>query len=81
MLRAYFDRSELWKPAPVMAVSGYLTPVRDWKKFERSWRQVLDRHCVETFHMTDFECRHGIYAKWTNEVRQGFVRQLIGVLR
>ena len=79
-LRAYFDRSEL-KNAGVMAVGGFMTPVRTWRQFERKWREVMDRHGIETFHMTDFETRQGKYASWSAEQRKRLVRQMVGVLR
>ena len=61
VLRAYFDRSQLVKPADVVAVGGLMTGILRWRHFEREWRKVLDRYAIEVFHMTDFETRQGQY--------------------
>ena len=57
MFRAYFDRSELAKSAPVVAVTGYLNSGEEWEKLECAWRKVLDRFNVEMFHMTEYVTR------------------------
>jgi hypothetical protein len=80
MFRAYFDRSELGKPAPVMAVSGYLSSDDEWAKFEPAWRRVLDAFGVEMFHMTEFECRLHPFESWTNETRVNLLKQLLGLV-
>ena len=80
MLRAYFDRSELVNPAPVVAVGGYVTTDEKWTEFESAWKQVLDDFGVSMFHMVDFECRHGEFANWLNDRRTAFIRQLIDVV-
>ena len=54
MFKAYFDRSELRKPAPVMAVSGYLGSEEEWEQFELAWHRVLNAFGVDMFHMTEF---------------------------
>jgi hypothetical protein len=80
MFRAYFDRSELAKPAPVMAVTGYLSSDEEWEKLEFAWRKVLDRFKVEIFHMTDYETRQRSFASWSNELRTDFIGQLIDLV-
>ena len=81
LFRAYFDRSQLFKPADVVAVGGFMAGILRWRHFEREWRKVLERYGIEVFHMTDFETRQGQYATWSNEQRVAFVRQVIGVIR
>jgi len=81
VFRAYFDRSQLFRPADVVAVGGFMAAISRWRHFEREWRKVLDRHGMEVFHMTDFETRQKQYATWSNEQRVAFVRQMIGVIR
>ena len=80
MFRAYFDRSELAKPAPVMALSGYLSSDEEWAKFEPAWRTALERFGVEMFHMTEFECRHHPFDSWTNETRVNLLGHLLDVV-
>jgi hypothetical protein len=80
MFKAYFDRSELGKPAPVMAVSGYLSSDEEWAKFEPAWRQVLNHFEVEMFHMTEFECRLRPFESWTNETRVNLLGQLLDLV-
>jgi len=80
MFRAYFDRSELAKPAPVMAVSGYLSSDEEWVNFEPAWRKALEEFGVEMFHMTEFECRHRPFDSWTNEMRVSLLGQLLNLV-
>ena len=65
MFKAYFDRSELGKLAPVMAVSGYLGAEDEWQQFEPAWHQVLGTIGVDMFHMTEFECRLRVFHRRT----------------
>ena len=69
MFKAYFDRSELGSPADVLAVSGYLSFDEKWSEFEPAWQRVLGDFGVETFHMTDFECRRRSFENWDQERR------------
>lgn len=80
MFRAYFDRSELAKPAPVMAVTGYLSSDEEWAKFEPCWQNVLDRFKLEMFHMTEYETRQRAFEAWSNEMRTDFLGQLIDLV-
>jgi hypothetical protein len=81
ILRAYFDRSELYGPAGVVGVGGFVTAISKWRQFERNWRKVLDRYGLDVFHMTEFEIRQGHYNTWSSEQCVTFVRQMIGVVR
>ena len=72
-MRAYFDRSQLFSPADVVAVGGFMTGIPRWRHFEREWRKVLDRYGIKVFHMTEFETRHEQYATWSNEQRAALV--------
>lgn len=80
MFRAYFDRSELAKPAPVMAVTGYLSSDEEWAKFEPCWQNVLGRFKLEMFHMTEYETRQRAFEAWSNEMRTDFLGQLIDLV-
>jgi hypothetical protein len=77
MLRAYFDRSELIAPAPVLAVGGYVSSDEAWANFESAWKDVLDKFGVSMFHMTEFECRHREFKEWPNDKRIAFIGELI----
>jgi hypothetical protein len=80
MFRAYFDRSELGDPAEVLAVSGYLSAPEKWTEFEPAWQHALSEFGVETFHMTDFECRRSAFEGWEQARRTAFIVRLIDVI-
>lgn len=80
MFKAYFDRSELTEPAPVLAVTGYLSSDENWASFEPEWRQVLDSFGIEMFHMTELECRLRAFKDWPNDTRVDFLTRLIDLV-
>ena len=80
MFRAYFDRSELGAPADVVAVSGYLSAEEHWAAFERAWNQTLNEFGVDTFHMTEFECRLGSFKGWEQARRTELLSRLIDLI-
>lgn len=63
MFTAYFDVSGS-KNAPVMTMAGYVSDVKKWAKFERRWKEILDRQGVKQFHMTDCVSFAGEFASW-----------------
>ncbi len=80
MLRAYFDRSELFKPEGVVAVAGYLSPAEGWIDFEKRWREVLSDCRIRCFHMTDFEAGQGEFLGWSKVKKLDCIKRLLGII-
>lgn len=80
MFRAHFDRSELGEPADVVAVSGYLSSEENWSVFEPAWQRTLNEFGVQTFHMTEFECRRGSFTDWEQARRTELLGRLIDLI-
>ena len=66
-LNGYFDESGTHAQAPVIVVAGYLSPARDWRRFEIKWRKVLKEEDADYLHTADLEADppRGIYEGWT----------------
>jgi len=66
---AYLDESGKDGRSPVIVVAGYLSRVQQWTTFCREWRELLDDHDLESFHMTDFERGGGPFSGWSDNDR------------
>ena len=61
MYSAYFDASGK-KHSPVLFVSGFVSSVKKWLRFEREWAALLNDFSIEgPFHTTDYVARQGQY--------------------
>ena len=75
VLYAYFDESynhpNSKRPNDplIYTVACYLSPVEQWKKFGRKWKDVLAEAGIEAFHMNRYENRIGEYADWSESKR------------
>ncbi|MDO8431057.1 MAG: DUF3800 domain-containing protein [Candidatus Binatus sp.] len=65
----YFDEGGTHAQAPVIVVAGYLSPARDWRRFEIKWNKVLRQEGALLYHATDAEAKtpRGVYEGWTRE--------------
>lgn len=86
MYVAYMDESGTHDGSEFASLAGYVNHSDSWAEFEEAWKAVLTRYCVEEFHMTDFENRHGEF-DWRNywflpdeKLRHPFIRELIAAL-
>jgi len=63
---AHFDEAETHadKVHRIMTVSGFVSSVDKWKRFERDWPAILDKHGLPEgtlFHMKEFARNNGVY--------------------
>lgn len=76
----YLDDSGTPNQGRLLVVAGWVAKVEQWKKFEESWRAILDDDGIDYFHMTEFTHSVKQFAKgWKADEsrRQGFLRKLI----
>lgn len=80
MLAAYFDESGLHADARCFCFAGYIGYASDWFEFSRLWRHALAEARVASFHMSEFETRHGLFADWPRERRYSLIRELVSII-
>jgi len=80
MLAAYFDESGLHAEARTFCLAGYIGYASDWFEFSRAWRHLLADAKVASFHMSEFETRHGPFADWPWERRYSLIRELVSLI-
>jgi hypothetical protein len=78
-LRAYFDVAGAAHRSGVMAIAGFVSDARKWRRFEDEWNAILHKESVSQLHMTDFVSRRGEFAGWKNQSERSgrFVSDLI----
>jgi len=83
MLRPYFDCSRSGQGDGVVVVSGWLSSVDRWLRFETDWKLTLAKFDVPYFHMREFAHSAGAYSsgwKGENNKRELFVRALLEII-
>jgi hypothetical protein len=63
-LTGYFDAAGDNSGRYAVTVGGYVAPVRNWSRYQRDWRKVLDPLGIDVFHMTDFMAGQGDFEAW-----------------
>ena len=60
-----------------------MAPVRNWSRFRRDWRKVLDPLGIGEFHMTDFIAGERDFKAWKDkpERQMQVVKRLIAVIK
>ncbi len=83
MLIAYFDESGKERDHRAVALGTVIAPEEKWIEFEKKWNEILQRHDVKVFHMTDFETRNGEFKDkcWGNEERLSFIADLAEIVK
>jgi hypothetical protein len=87
MFTAYFDASghpDDVGSRPVLFVSGFVTTVDRWAKFETHWLALLREFGIEPpFHTTDFQSCKGQYASWRDDWdrREAFQSKALHVIK
>lgn len=80
ILQAYFDESGTHGPSDRLVVAGFLSTVEQWQSFETEWNNALAEYGLPFFHMTDYNARVGLYADWTEEMRQARLGRLLDII-
>jgi hypothetical protein len=62
MLTCYCDESGThtggtYGPSTVVCIAGAIAPVEQWELLAKEWREALDKHGIDCFHMTEFATR------------------------
>src|SRR5437764_1188134 len=74
MFTAYFDASghpDSVAAKPALFMSGFVSTVQRWAKFERDWLRLLREFGITPpFHMTDFESGYDQYASWKDDLER-----------
>ena len=86
----YFDasgthdnRDSRGRPSPSVSVAGYMATPKQWKQFDKDWKQRLDKDNLPYFHMTEFVAQGGIFKKrdeWPKERRDSLIQDLIKII-
>jgi hypothetical protein len=81
---AYFDASGT-ATEPAITMSGFVSDVERWRRFEIKWQKLLAKESIDVFHMTDFVARKPPFDRWTKDAsgeakRDQFFRSLLDVL-
>ncbi len=87
MLAAYYDESGT-PDLHAVVVSGFVSTVEKWVRFERDWKRVHadfglpDPH-VHPFHMKDFAHSNGVFKEWkgAEDKRRQFIDRLVNIIQ
>jgi hypothetical protein len=79
---AYFDASGT-TDSSVLTMAGYVSDEKKWGKFDKHWREILDRQGIQCFHMTDCVSCHGEFEDWRDkgQIRKRFINDLADCAR
>ena len=85
----YFDETGTHENAEYTFVCGFVANKKQWARFDRGWRRVLNRFHVDVFHANEFYCwrcrndepckMHEVnkFNGWSNEKRGKFILALV----
>lgn len=84
MIEAYMDESGIHDGAHVCVIAGYWGKVKQWKPFEKRWREILrhaDEPTLKEFHSTEFwnaeGHRKGVFTRWSDAKADKFIDDLV----
>jgi hypothetical protein len=77
MFTAYFDTSGNRRTS-VLTVTGFVSRVEKWDRFDRDWKAILSREGVAIMHMTDFASSQKEFSGWRGQTerRRKFIADL-----
>ncbi len=84
MFSVYFDASGHSDSTSVLYVSGFVSTVEKWNKFDDCWSELLARHGIKGFfHMKDFTSGVGQYSSWKDDKlkRKQFLAEAIKIIK
>lgn len=53
MFHTYHDTSGSAKDSPTLVTTGLIASEASWRRFERAWREMLERFCIPYIHMSE----------------------------
>ncbi len=86
LLSAYFDESGSPNDTRSLIVSGFVSTVDQWTRFEQDWKIAhrdfgLPDPSKTPFHMKDFAHFKGAFSGWKDDAkRKDFARRLVGII-
>lgn len=82
LFTTYLDASGTAK-TPVLTVAGFVAHVKRWERFDRKWRDILERQNITSFHMTEFVSNQGEFREWRgqSERRRAFIADLVECIK
>jgi len=63
---SYFDGSGDGNK-PVQAVSGFVSTVKKWARFETEWNAILKANGISALHTTDYVSNAGEFTDWRGD--------------
>jgi hypothetical protein len=83
-LKAYYDGSgKNDNVTKVLTLAGFAASERIWNRFESEWKDVLERHDVQSFHMSDamtFNGQFELHKGWDETRRQALLKDFFNIL-
>ena len=79
-LTSYLDESGTHAGSDTIVVAGFLSTPRRWELFELAWRQILNKHGIAFFHMTDFAASREQFEGWDESKRRDCLGGLLEVI-
>ena len=82
MFSAYFDASGTRK-SDVLVVTGYVSRISKWVRFDQEWKALLEKYGVTNLHMTDFVSSKNEFSGWLGQTdrRREFMEELVACIR
>ena len=75
-LGAYLDESGTHQGSPICVMSGYMSRVENWCKFQPHWQEALRKKHVKVFHAFDCEEGTGEFAGWKTKKKNRLRKEL-----
>jgi hypothetical protein len=76
----YFDDSGTHAESETAVCAGYVSTVKQWREFERNWKEADKREPFMPFHTTDCLAGRKQFHGWTEERKRGLMRKLTGII-
>ena len=70
---AYFDDSGHPDDQDCLVVAGFVASEEQWRRFEETWRRILDPLKIDPFHMTEFEAS----TRWSRREKDEILYRLV----
>jgi hypothetical protein len=81
IFKAYFDESGTHDDASNIAVAGYISTTKQWKRFGQEWTAILRREGVNVLHRVDLENFRGAFRSWSRDRQVKVTRECHGIIK